>query len=308
MLGPSNYISRPLRSDRVEAPIGPVVYTVDTTYVQDMNLPFRASLSNWEERFATGNPIILNRAAVRALGFDSPREILGADVTQGDPSESMQSRTVVAVVDNFDFTGVGDVYGTMRRTPDDPVMFFATPDRYDHALVRARTSDLAALRSELERVWTERLDTVYPFESRFYDDVLRMRHGPLGDLASLVGGVAVLAILIATLGLLSLAAYHVRTRVKEIGVRKALGASTPDVVARLSRPFALLVTGAALVAAPVAWALNQWWLQLMANAVEVHVGVVLLCVVGLLGLTLLTVATQTVRAARLDPARTLRDE
>ena len=309
MLGPSNYISHPVRSDRVEAPIGPVAYAVDTTYVQDMALPLRASLANWEERFATGDPVLLNRAAVRALGFDSPREILGTDVTQGEPSKSTRSRTVVGVVDNFDFTGSGDIYTeVMGHTPDDPVMLYADPDRYNHALVRARTDDLAGLRSELERVWTERLETVYPFESRFYDDVLRMRHGPLGNLASIVGGVALLAILIAALGLLSLAAYHVRTRTKEIGVRKALGASVTDVVARLSRPFAVLVAGAALVAAPVAWTLNQWWLQLMADSVEVRIGIVLLCVGGLVGIALFTVATQTVRAARIDPATTLRDE
>ena len=167
---------------------------------------------------------------------------------------------------------------------------------------------MASVQRDVKQVWRERLDTVYPFESRFYEDVLRMRYGPLGDLASLVGGVALLAILIAALGLLSLAAYHVQTRTKEIGVRKALGASIFEVVTQLSRPFALLVAGAAVVAAPVAWILNQWWLQLMTDAVEVRIGVVLLCVVSLIGISLLTIATQTVRAARIDPARTLRDE
>lgn len=308
MLGPSSYTSHPLRSDRIESPIQPVAYAVDTTYVRNMNLPLRASVANWDERFASGTSLILNRAAVQALGFDSPREILGTTVTQGDPSQSTAARTVVGVVDNFDFTGAGDVYGGMGRTRTDPVMLYADADRYDHALVRARTSDLASVQRDLKQLWQERLDTAYPFESRFYEDVLRMRYGPLGDLASAVGGVAILAILIALLGLLSLAAYHVRTRTKEIGVRKALGASVLDVVTHLSRPFALLVAGAAVVAVPVAWILNRWWLQLMADPVGVHAGVVLLCVLGLVGISLLTIATQTVRAARIDPARTLRDE
>jgi putative ABC transport system permease protein len=308
MLGTSNYISHPLRSDRVEAPVNAVSYVVDTTYVRDMNLPFRVARSNWAERFASGKPILLNRAAVEALGYDRPREILGAQVTRGDPAIATDEHTVVGVVENFEYTGSGDIYGGGHHTKNDPVILYADPDQYDHAIVRAQTNDLAALRGELKRAWTERLDTLYPFESRFYDDVLRMRYGPLGDIASMVGGVALLAILIAALGLLSLAAYHVRTRIKEIGIRKALGASVTDVVVRLSRPFALLVAGAAVVAAPVAWIVNRWWLQLMADTVDVNVGVVVLCVVGLVALSLLTIATQTVRAARVDPAQTLRSE
>jgi putative ABC transport system permease protein len=309
MLGPSNYNSFPLRSDRVETPVEAVVYAVDTTYVRDMGLPLRATLRNWDRRFAGEEAVILNRAAVQALGFDTPENILGASIIQGDPSRQTTSLTVAGVVENFDFTGSGDIYtGMMGHTPDDPVILYADPDRYNHALVRARSDNLAALRTDLERAWMERLDTVYPFESRFYSDILRMRYGPLGDLASIVGGVALLAILIAALGLLSLAAYHVRTRVKEIGVRKALGASVLDVVTRLSRPFAVLVAGAAVVAAPVAWILNRWWLQWMTDAVNVSAGVVALCIVGLVGIALLTVATQTVRAARIDPATTLRDE
>ena len=308
MLGRSSYDSHPLRSDRIDSAIEPVAYAVDTTYVRDMNLPLRASLTDWDEQFASGESLILNRAAVQALGFDGPREILGTAVTQGDPSQATTSRTVVGVVDNFDFTGAGDIYGNMGRARTDPLMLRADADQYAHALVRARTSDMAGVQSDLKQLWRERIDTAYPFESRFYDDVLRMRYGPLGDLASAVGGVAVLAILIALLGLLSLAAYHVRTRTKEIGVRKALGASVLDVVAHLSRPFALLVAGAAVVAVPVAWVLNRWWLQLMADPVGVRAGVVLVCVLGLVGVALLTIATQTLRAARIDPARTLRDE
>jgi putative ABC transport system permease protein len=124
----------------------------------------------------------------------------------------------------------------------------------------------------------------------------------------IVTGVGGLAILIALLGLLSLAAYHADQRIKEVGVRKALGASATDVVTQLSRPFAGLVASAALVAAPIAWMLNAWWLQLLPDAVNVGGAVVAACTVGLVGLGVLTVATQTLRAARVDPARVLRSE
>jgi putative ABC transport system permease protein len=212
------------------------------------------------------------------------------------------------VVEDFTFSGMAEVYSEGYVGKRGGLMLISNPSQYGHALVRAASDDLAGLRNDVKRVWTERLDTVYPFQAHFYDDIVRMRYGPLQDLGTITGGVAVLAILIAVLGLLSLAAFHVQQRVKEIGVRKALGATAVDVVVRLSRPFAVLVGGAALVATPVAWGLNAWWLRLLPDPVSVSAGVVGACVGGLVGLGVLTVATQALRATRIDPALTLRDE
>lgn len=160
----------------------------------------------------------------------------------------------------------------------------------------------------MKQAWTERLDTLHPFELRFYDDIVRMRYGPLQDVAYLTGSIGFLTILIAALGLLSLTTYQVQTRTKEIGVRKALGASVTDVVMHLSWPFATLVIGTAVVTAPIAWVVNHGWLERIPNAVEVEGGIVALCIVVLVGVCLVTVGMQTVRAAYLDPVTTLRDE
>jgi putative ABC transport system permease protein len=308
MLGPSNYNSDDLRSRHADTPVFSIYYSVDTSFVETMGLDLRAQAPNWRVDWAGGDAAVLNASAVEALGLASPSAAIGETVRQ-ESDEDVTTRPIVAVVEDFEFSGVGEVYSSgYVGVEGGEVMLIADPRRYNYALVRGRTDDLAGLHGTLKQMWTARLDTAYPFSARFYDDVLRMRHGPMQSLGTLVGGVALLAMLIAVLGLLSLAAYQVQQRTREIGVRKALGASAPDVVTHLARPFALLVAGATLAAAPVAWALNAWWLRLLSDPVGVGAGVVAACSLGLAVLGILTVGTQALRAARIDPARTLRDE
>jgi putative ABC transport system permease protein len=286
-----------------------IYYSVDTSFVETMGLDLLAKAPNWKVDWANGTAAVLNASAVEALGFASPSDAIGETIREDEPGDAFNTRPVVAVVEDFEFSGVGEVYSSgYVAVEGGEVMLVADPSQYDFALVRARSDDLAGLRSDLKAMWTERLDTAYPFSARFYDDILHMRHGPMQNFGIIVTGVGGLAILIALLGLLSLAAYHADQRIKEVGVRKALGASATDVVTQLSRPFAGLVASAALVAAPIAWMLNAWWLQLLPDAVNVGGAVVAACTVGLVGLGVLTVATQTLRAARVDPARVLRSE
>jgi putative ABC transport system permease protein len=308
MLGPSNYTSDNLRSRHVDTPVHTIYYSVDTSFVETMDLDLLAQAPNWRVDWADGRAAVLNESAVEALGFASPSAALGQTI-QDLENDRVVEHPIVAVVGDFEFRGIGEVYSSgYVGTKGGEVMLVADPSRYDFALVRARSDDLAALRGDLEEMWTRRLETVYPFSARFYDDVLRMRHGPMQNFGVIVAGVAFLAILIAVLGLLSLAAYHVQRRTKEISVRKALGATATNVVVQLARPFAGLVLGATLGAIPVAWGLNAWWLRLLSDPVSVGGGVVGGCALALAGAGVLTVATQALRAARIDPARTLRDE
>jgi putative ABC transport system permease protein len=308
MLGPSNYNSSDVRSARTDVPVRTTWYRVDTSYVRTMGLPLRAALPDARAAMHAGDAVLINTAAMQALGFAAPDEALGATVTIGDPEVRTVQRTVAGVLDNFAFTGIGEVYGRGNASDDGPLMLMADASRLDHALVRARTDDVAGLRDALETTWTHRLDTAHPFNARLYDDVLRMRYGPMADMAYMTTGVAGLAILIALLGLLSLTAYQVQTRTKEIGMRKALGARVTDVVLHLSKGFVGLVVVASALAVPLAWLLNRWWLQFFSEPSALGVGLVAACTLTILGLAVLTVGSQTWRAARLDPATTLRDE
>jgi putative ABC transport system permease protein len=308
MLGPSNYNGRSVRPPGPDAAPQEVTwFAVDTSFVYHMGPRLVASLPAWEVAYTAQEGVIVNEAAAKAFGYDDPATLTGASLRL--PGSDVEARTVVAVVENFDTSGIREVYtgqGPLGR--DEPLMLQAAPSRFHHALVRSRSGDVAALRDRLEAVWQTRLETKHPFDAQFYSDVTRMRYGPLEDAAQMTTAVAGLAIVIALLGLFSLAAHHVQARTKEIGVRKALGARVRDVVLVLSRGFAGLVAAAALVAAPAAWMLNRWWLGFFADRVGVSLAVVAACALGLVALALAVIGTQTVRAARLDPVQALRDD
>ena len=117
-----------------------------------------------------------------------------------------------------------------------------------------------------------------------------------------------LALLISCLGLFGLAAYVTHQRTREIGIRKVLGANTPGLVALLSKDFLRLVGVACLVALPVAWYVLGRWLADFANRVALQPAVFGAVALLALAVALLTVASQTIRAASIDPAKTVREE
>ena len=141
---------------------------------------------------------------------------------------------------------------------------------------------------------------------------MQLAEGPLnrlfGAFSRMLALIALLAVAICLLGLLGMAAYHVETRVKEVGVRKVVGASRGAIVWVLSRDFVLLVLVAAAVIVPLTWLLSNTWLQLFAVRIAVSPLLVGGCVVGMGVLALGVVVSQALRAASANPIAALRSE
>jgi len=284
-------------------------YATDTTFIQQMGLHLLAAQTDWTVPFAGETGVVLNAAAVTALGFETPTSAVGRTVHRRKIDADVPSRSfeIVGIVDDFPFMGI-ELYTPLGGQDVSPLLLHSAPSAYAYALVRSRTEDLARTQDRLHSIWTAELPTARPFQSRFYSDVTRMRHGPLRDLSHIAVGIALLTVLITVLGLLSIAAHHVKTRTKEIGIRKVMGATASSLVLLLSQNFLRLIGIAAVLALPVAWLLNRWWLQFLPDPVSVGSGMLVGIVAGLFFLALLTVGSQTLRAARLDPVTTLRDE
>jgi putative ABC transport system permease protein len=147
-----------------------------------------------------------------------------------------------------------------------------------------------------------------PFQTSFMSTLVAGLYEQERRFTTLSGVLAGIAILLAAIGLASLVAYLTRLRMKEIGVRKALGGSVASIVALLNTEYVQIVGAAFVVGAPLAWLAADWWLGQFANQVGVSPLVFAGAGLGALAVAVAAVSTQAVRAARVDPAQVLRSE
>ncbi|MCB0286803.1 MAG: ABC transporter permease [Calditrichaeota bacterium] len=159
----------------------------------------------------------------------------------------------------------------------------------------------------IRQTWQE-INPDFPLDFEFYDERFAGMYREQERLATLIGMFAVLAIIISCLGIFGLAVFQAEQRVKEIGIRKVLGATVPEITAMLTTDFTKWVILANIIAWPVAWYAASRWLQDFAYRIELNWWV--FAIVGLLavGLAFLTVSTQAVKAAISNPVDTLKSE
>jgi putative ABC transport system permease protein len=158
-----------------------------------------------------------------------------------------------------------------------------------------------------ESVWTS-VYPEYPFTYSFMDEEFQQIYENDRATGKLINIFASLAILIACLGLFGLVSFSTTQRTKEIGVRKALGASSPSVIVLLILDFARWVVLANLIALPLAWVTSSNWLSGFAYHVEVDLVVLGVASVVTLGIAVLTVVLQSWKAANMNPVMALRHE
>jgi putative ABC transport system permease protein len=240
--------------------------------------------------------VVLNKTAVTYLGF-TPEKAIGQKVRNlfdGDRTE------IVGVVDDFHFESL--------HTPIGAYAFHnADTEGRPYLLVKTRTGQLAETMRQLEQVFRKDLPDS-AFEFTFLDDYLNSLYRTEQRTAQVVMIFSALAILIACLGLFGLAAFTAEQRTKEIGVRKVLGASVGSIVTLLSKDFMKLVVVAILIASPIAWyAMNQW-LSDFAYKITIDWWVFLLAGLLAVGVALLTVSFQSIKAALTNPVKSLRSE
>lgn len=227
----------------------------------------------------------------------SPREAIGRPMVANWTSRL--EGPLLGVVENFHLA-------TLRERVE-PMVFFYDPQFIDTYLVRLAPGDVRQTLDQVETTW-QRVFPDWPFQYQFADQAFDAAYRAEQQMGRLFGVFAGLAILIACLGLFGLAAYTAQQRTKEIGIRKAVGASVPQIVGLLTKDFALLVLGAIVVAVPVAYVGLHRWLETFAYHVELGPTVFLLAGGGALLVAVLTVAVHAFRAARIDPAQVLRSE
>lgn len=178
---------------------------------------------------------------------------------------------------------------------------------YSYLYIKVKPSDKTAAIEHVSNVWSQ-FAPQQPFEYSYLEDDLNALYASEEQLSQVVIFFAVLAIFIACLGLFGLASFATEQRIKEIGVRKVLGATVSQVLLLLSKDFVVLILIALAVAAPVSYYLTDWWLQDFAFKVNIGWLTFILAGLGAICIALITVSYKAINAARSNPVKALRFE
>lgn len=243
--------------------------------------------------------MLINESTAKLMGTGSPvgKKIYSKNINN-DGSSATVAYTVIGVVRNFN-------YESLRQNIA-PLCFKLGKGGW-LAAFRINNQDIPGLVKQVESKW-KAMSKSLPFSYRFLDesfDAMYRTEQRMGKIALVF---ALLAIFIACLGLFGLATYMAEQRIKEIGIRKVLGASVSNITTMLSRDFLKLVLVAALIAFPLAWFVMNKWLEDFAYRIQIGWWIFLAAGVLAVLIALVTVSFQAIKAATANPVKSLRSE
>lgn len=273
-------------------------FIVDDNYITNLGLIFLAG-KNFDPAMEGGHEkhAILNETALQKFGFTDPVSTVGQSIYAGDSL----LLTVIGVVKDFNFRPLNYQVGPL--------------------VLRYKLRDLAILSaliipaqqqtviSSIEATW-KKLDPIHPFEGAMMREQIDNAYwnGGFLDILQVVGYISVLAISLACLGILGMSMYATQTRIKEIGVRKVMGASAKQITILLSRSFLVLIAIGIAIGLPVGYFLGDAFVSDHAYQVEIT-PLLLLSGTGIVILLgMLAIGSQTWKAASADPVKSLRYE
>jgi ABC-type antimicrobial peptide transport system permease subunit len=242
--------------------------------------------------FADSNSVILNQAAVKRMGLKDP---VGTLLKWND-----KKMTVVGVVP--------DIQMESPFRPISPLTIIYYKGWVNFVNIRMNPGLPANRSIALMKPIFDKYNPAFPFDYQFADEQYAKKFNYEELVGNLAAIIAVLIVFISCLGLFGLASFTAEQRIKEIGVRKVLGASVQNLWRLLSMDFVLLVLIACVIAVPAAWyAMNQW-LKQYDYKIQINPGIFFLVVVLAIFITLLTVSYQAIKAATANPVKSLRTE
>lgn len=273
---------------------------VDESFLQTLKIqPVAGRTFSKEFPADNGENMVINETAVRELGFSSPEEAVGNWI--GFDWEGQQFRFgIVGVVKDFHFKDLHmdiEAYGFLLNTESSPNYLIANLGGGNI------TNDI----NKIENTWKGFIPDE-PFEYSFLDQDFQKNYQSEERLSSMISYFTLIAILISCLGLFGLATFSAEQRIREIGLRKVLGASSTNLVGLLSKDFLKLVIISIIVASPIAWYIMNQWLQSFAYRIDITWKVFAFTSILAIVIALATVSFQAIKAAMVNPVKNLRTE
>ena len=272
-------------------------WAVDYDYVSTMDFELVAG-RGFDKNFGNDSTtIIINEAAVRIMKL-SPKEALGKRYTPNFDSNNPEYFTIIGVVKDFHIASLKEEIDAVSLRLGDRAYAMA---------VKIQAGDFSNAIARIEGVWNT-IVPGEPFDYYFMEDAFNNTYQSERRLGNIFIIFTVLSLLIACLGLFGLAAFNAEKRIKEIGVRKVLGASVSQISMRLTIDFLKLVGIAILISLPLGWFVMNKWLEDFTYRINIPWWVFLLAAFLAILISVLTVSYQSIKAAIVNPVKSLRSE
>ncbi|WP_257666722.1 ABC transporter permease [Parapedobacter tibetensis] len=271
------------------------LYFVDFDYIDQYQIKMLAG-RGFSRDFGTDSTqaMVMNEAAVKLFGYSSPEEAIGKRFKQWG-----REGTIIGVMKDFHFRGL--------QGKIEPLTMRIEPEALNLVSIHVSTANMPATIAAIEKEWKATVGN-QPFNYFFLDEYFNRQYRSEEQFGRLFLNFAILAIFISCLGLFGLASYSTAQRVKEIGIRKVLGASVPNIVRMLSSDFMKLVLIAIGIALPFAWWVMHRWLADFAYQTDISWWMFAVAGLTAVVIALATVSWQAIKAAVTNPVDSLRDE
>jgi putative ABC transport system permease protein len=272
----------------------------DNEFVRTMNMKLVAGRD-----FSKDHPtdrdegFILNEEAVKKMGWRSAAEAIGRDFQWVVPNAVIKSGRVTGVVQDFHITPL--------KSAVKPLVMHVYPSQLQYLYVRFDQSKGDDIITATEKTFNE-FYAKQSFEYSFLDDTLAMMYRSERKLGAIFTYFSFLAILIACLGVLGLSMYSIKQRIKEVGIRKVIGASVARITILLIKEFVQPIFIAIIIAVPIVWFGMNKWLEDFAYRIDISWWIFVVAGVVALLIAMLTVSFQAIRAAVANPVKSLRTE
>jgi len=271
--------------------------SIDDYFLRTYNIPLVAGANIGEQSNWTSDEVLVNRSAAEVMGFKTPDEAIGSVFKIGQ-----NTFKVKGVVENYHHVSL--------HYPVKPSIYFQNLQwemSVGYYSFKLSSSDLQGTMNDIEKIW-KRLYPKDEFICFFANKEFEAQYRSDLNFKNILTSSALLALVISCMGLLSLAIFTTKRRIKEIGIRKVNGAKVSEVMAMLNRDFVRWVAVAFVIATPVAWYAMDKWLESFAYKTALSWWVFVLAGLLALGIALLTVSWQSWRAATRNPVEALRYE
>jgi putative ABC transport system permease protein len=273
--------------------------SVDYNFLQTLDMKIVAG-RNFSK--ATGHDnidaFIINESAVRAFGWRTPENALGKAFVRGKQTDGKKGH-IIGVVKDFDFNSLSN--------PMEPLVMDVNVPRFTEFAINIQPDHVNETIQKIKQTW----DKIFPqrvFEYSFLDKTIDGQYRDKENFSHMISCFALAAMLLSCSGLFSLAFFLAVKRTKEIGIRKVLGANISSIMVLLSTDFIKMVLLSALIASPLAWWLVHQWLQGFAYRVSVEWWIFALATIMAILVAFITISFQSVKAALVNPVKSLRSE